>query len=322
MKQEYEYSYILEATFNRIKNLEKGVLFECIEILEPIHANKIREQFNITDSDSYRDDFRVMKGIPFFDPILNLISPIIISVPIISNTISFIGNRLPMHSSSSASDHTNSMKAETHVSNMESSNSLISQTKHFLGHISPPIAIVVIALAVIGLYFVGRNKKTFSEKGNSITPKSSGDGSLFSEMRDKQVSSLGKEATISQQALEYSADLCLVVPCNCIPLDLRDQMDREKELSADDTITLVENSAYFLVTKSCKEPMFQLDNNFKDFPEDEYLFIRLRISNRRDLMKIDLPGSLSRAISSQEPMVIQEIGLRQDFSNLEKFHRA
>lgn len=205
-----------------------------------------------------------------------------------------------MYLSSSTSDYTNSRNAEIQVSNVESSNPINNawiQAKHFLGHISPTIAIVVVALAVVGLYFVGQNKKASSRKESIITPK-------------------------SRQALKCSADLSLVIPCNFITPDLRDQMLPGKELSADDTITLVDSSAYFLVAKSREEPMFQLDENFQDFPEDGYLFIRLRISNDEDLTKIDLPGSLSRALSSQEPMVIQEIGLRQDFSNLEKFHRA
>ena len=323
MKQKYEYNHILEDAFNRVKNIKKGVLFECIGILEPIHANEIREQFNIRSSDSYRDDLRVLKEISFLNPILEIIS-LIVSNPISSlghNILMFLPSSSP---SSSPSDCTTSTNTESQCSSVESSspvNHVLSQTKHFFSHISPTIAIVMIALAVIGLYFIGQSKKNSSEKGNDSTSKFSRDESL-PETWDEQSSYQEDERTMPQQGLKRSADLCLVVPCNCIATDLRGQMDQGKELLADDTSTLVEKSAYFLVTKSREEPMFQLDKNFKDFPEDGYLFIRLRISDKENLMKIDLPGSLSRAISSQEPMVIQEIGLRQDFSNLDKFHRA
>ncbi|WP_121971015.1 hypothetical protein [Leptolyngbya sp. BC1307] len=318
MTQEDEYNHILKDVFNRVKNLEKGVLFECIEILvDPRHAKKIIRQFDIKKSDSHSEDLRVLEKIPFLNPLL--------IISIVSNPVSSFFHNVFMHSPSSTSDHTNPMNAEIQVSNVESSNPIdnaLSQARHLFDYISPVLAIVVIALAVTGLYFIGRKNKKSSNKGNRTTSKPQQDGSLSPGMYDNRGSFEEENNIIFQQVLECSVDLCLVIPCNRIASDLRSQMDQGKELSASDTITLVDNSAYFLVAKSREEPMFQLDENFKEFPEDGYLFIRLRISNGGDLTKIDLPGSLSRALSSQEPMAIQEIGLQQDFSNLEKFHRA
>lgn len=316
MTQEDEYNDILEKAFNKVKKIEKGALFECIETLvNSKHSERIIKQFDIKKSNSYSEDLKVLEKIPSLNFILK---PIILAV---SNPVNFLFHNTIMPVLNPTGDYTNSMNAETQVSNVESSNPLsnaLIPAKHFLDHTSPALAIVLIASVVIGLYFIGQNKKNSSRKIRS--KRQQDDGSLSLEMYHNRDFSQEENDTISQQVLE--ADLCLVIPCNCIASDLRNQMGQGKKLSSADTIALIDNSAYFLVAKSREEPMFQLDRNFAEFPEDGYLFIRLRISDKRDLTKIDLQGSLSEAICSQEPMIIQEIGLRQDFSNLEKFHRA
>jgi hypothetical protein len=261
MTQSGKYNNILEEVLKEIKDLKKGALYKCIEILEPGRARAIREAFEISPNSSLSDDFRLLNKIPPVQPIFKRIDPMSI-------------RKLPM------------MEPFRRVAD--------SWDNNFSAGL-----IIVIALLLIGLWRFQQSKDIIR------TPR----------QRSADTTPLQRE--------EPEADLCLVIPCNRITLPLRDHMHLESKLSANETATLVDNSVYFLVTASKEGSMFQFNENFKDFPEDRDLFVRFRISDGEELIRVDLKRSLSRAIdSSQGPIIIKEIGLLRDLNNLEKFHRA
>lgn len=70
MKQENDDSYNVKILFDEVKDLEKGVLFRCIEIMAPENANEIIAYFSIQSSNSFYDDFQVLNQTSSFQPIL------------------------------------------------------------------------------------------------------------------------------------------------------------------------------------------------------------------------------------------------------------
>ena len=128
--------------------------------------------------------------------------------------------------------------------------------------------------------------------------------------------------TLASEA--HPASLCLVIPCNRIAQSLQDSLSRN-ELSSSETAILIDESVYFLATASAEScsPTIQRDDGWKDFPEGSDLFVQLHIPDGGELLTADLKWSLSQAVSAKEQFIdIKKIGLRQDFNNLEKFHRA
>lgn len=160
------------------------------------------------------------------------------------------------------------------------------------------------ALVILGFWsLMGRNNKS---------------GGRGSRRRDNE------RASSHDVGDSSPASLCLVIPCNHIEPSLQKCLS-ERNIRSRQTADLIDESVYFLVTEPAKSysPTIQLNDSWKDFPDGSDLFIQLHIPDRNDLTDVDLKWSLSRAVSAKDQFIeIKEIGLRQDFNNLEKFHRA
>ncbi len=144
--------------------------------------------------------------------------------------------------------------------------------------------------------------------------------------KEKEINRNSKKRRNQNKALEsesHPVSLCLVVPCNRITPSLQKCIP-SRSLSSNETATLIDESVYFLATT---EETFSLaiqgDDSWKGFPEGSDLFVQLHIPDGDEILTADLKWSLSQAVSAKEQLIkIKKIGLRKDFSNLEKFHRA
>lgn len=184
--------------------------------------------------------------------------------------------------------------------------------------------IIVAALVVVSLWiFQQRNDMgPIGWVGKKLTGNRPGN--------NKNENDLQETISIRSQDEKCEADLWLVIPCKRIQLTLQNRLRKDGEFSADETITLVDKSVYFLATASKDDysPEIKLDGAYENFPESSDLFVRLHVPKLHvpegtQLRGIDLKRGLSRAISDKEQsIIVRDIGLLNDFNSLQKFHRA
>ncbi len=278
MTQEDDYSYILRRVLDEVKDLKKGVLFRCIEIMAPESAIEITKQFSIDSSNSFHDDLQVLNQIPSFQPVLKSIDPM----------------------------------------NIRSMSLIVGLAKKPVNW-NPSIsvgAIIVVALVAISLFNLQRRNDM-----GSIRP--------FKWMGNRLNAVIGVDTqreneTQSSSHVERAANLWLVIPCNRLKQPLRDRLCLEYSSSTDETVTLLNESVYFLAKASSENnmPGIQRNDGWKDFPEGGDLFVRLHIPDGDDLIDVKFQRRLSRSLPGKEGITIKEIGLLDNLNNLEKFHRA
>lgn len=124
------------------------------------------------------------------------------------------------------------------------------------------------------------------------------------------------------QANKLPATLCLVVPCNRIAPSLRPQLAIEGRLSSNDATILIDNAVYFLATAAEEKYTPPLNRDWQALPEGSDLFVRLFIPEGGQIIETDLKRNLSRSVSGQSDISIEEIGLLNDLDDLEKFYQA
>lgn len=177
--------------------------------------------------------------------------------------------------------------------------------------------IIVAALVVFSLWnFQQRNDMWTIDRVQKFVGNRFGNG--------KNESDLQKTNSICSQDEECEADLWLVIPCNRIQLALQNLLREDGEFSADETITLVDDSVYFLATETAKHynPRIPDNNDWQSFPEGGDLFVQFYVPDGGDLIGDDLKRSLSRKIADKKEITIVKKALLNDFNGLQEFHRA
>ncbi len=176
--------------------------------------------------------------------------------------------------------------------------------------------IIVAALIVVSLWsFQQRNDMKPIKKIQELFNRPSRDG--------KNESDLQKVNSVSSQDEKREADLWLVIPCKRIQLALQNRLREGGKFLADEAITLIDDSVYFLVTETAKyDPQVPANNGWQEFPEGGDLFVQLCIPGGSDLIGDDLKRSVSRKIADKEAITIKKIALLNDFNGLQDFNRA
>ena len=143
--------------------------------------------------------------------------------------------------------------------------------------------------------------------------------------RSKQEESGSQETgSVRTHNGKHEADLWLVIPFKRIQPTLQNRLRQGGEFSADEAVTLVNDSAYFLATETAEHynPHIPNNNDWQGFPEGGDLFIQFYIPDGGNLIRDDLKRSLSRKIADKEIITIERLALLNNFNGLQDFNRA
>ncbi|MDJ0901768.1 MAG: hypothetical protein QNJ55_23505 [Xenococcus sp. MO_188.B8] len=284
-----EFNQNPDRVLRDIKECKKGVLYTTLKKLDPDNVDEICNVIAIKPSASFDDDWQLLKELQFSQLIRKF--KFIDSITIKKK--SFIPNMLTnLVNTSTGNNLYNNFCIKFTDTNItiECNDTNITIPTYLILFFS---AVVIIILWRLSPFLL---KLLKPKEGNPTEGK------------------------------KQSTSLCLVIPCNRLTESSQNILIKNQKLSADDTKRLIKESIYFLAKDNNNIGQYisklNLNDEWKNFPEDSELYIQLLVPNGKEMINVDLKWSLSKKVPQEVDIDIERIALLNNFDNLEYFTRS